>query len=458
MAKKSLYRCNNCGYESIGYLGKCPECMSWGTMDEVVEENTSSKSNAKSKTNSSQVKRLKEVEGLNSDRVISGISELDRVMGGGIVRDSVTILTARPGAGKSTLLLQLSNQLANIGYKTLYASGEESESQIKKRAERILTDIEDDLFVMSTNSLDAVISKAKELDVDALIVDSIQTFVLDEHLPSRAGSPTQSLECAYTCVEFAKDISRPRMVFLVGQMNKDDQLQGLRSIEHLVDTVLYIEGESGDPLRSLLATKNRYGSTGEMGFFEMCENGLLSIDNPSEYFMTVRDEPVVGSALGVIKEGTRPIVMEVETLMNKTFTPYPSRISESIKKDTLNIMISILEDRLKLQLFDMNVVLKAVGGLRTFDPSINFAIVMSVASSYFNKPIKNHTCFIGDISLTGEIRKAEAFQAKVAEADRMGFKEIAVSIRNKDIKTNNAKIIRFKNINEAIDYYFKGRN
>lgn len=387
---------------------------------------------------------------------MSGIKELDRVMGGGIVRDSVTIVTARPGAGKSTLLLQLSNCLVKEGFKVLYASGEESESQIKKRAERIIDSIGDDLYVMATNSLDAVVEKAESLKIDALIVDSIQTFVLDEHLPSRAGSPTQSLECAYKCVELAKDVENPRMVFLVGQMNKADELQGLRSIEHLVDTVLYIEGEAGDPLRTLLATKNRYGSTGEIGFFYMEETGLNSIDNPSEYFMTERDEAVKGSALGVIKEGTRPIVMEVESLMNKTFTPYPSRISDSIKKDTLNIMISILEDRMRLKLFDMNVVLKAVGGLKTYDPSINLAIVMSVASSYYNKPIRNDVCFIGDVSLTGEIRKAESLQAKVGEADRLGFSEIVISTRNGDVKTSNAKIVKFKNINDTIEYYLGG--
>lgn len=453
MKKSNLYRCENCGYESAGYLGKCPECQSWGSL---VEVDNKPEVHAKSNTHKAEVKKLKEVVSVNSDRVMSGIKELDRVMGGGIVRDSVTIVTARPGAGKSTLLLQLSNCLVKEGFKVLYASGEESESQIKKRAERIIDSIGDDLYVMATNSLDAVVEKAESLKIDALIVDSIQTFVLDEHLPSRAGSPTQSLECAYKCVELAKDVENPRMVFLAGQMNKADELQGLRSIEHLVDTVLYIEGEAGDPLRTLLATKNRYGSTGEIGFFYMEETGLNSIDNPSEYFMTERDEAVKGSALGVIKEGTRPIVMEVESLMNKTFTPYPSRISDSIKKDTLNIMIRILEDRMRLKLFDMNVVLKAVGGLKTYDPSINLAIVMSVASSYYNKPIRNDVCFIGDVSLTGEIRKAESLQAKVGEADRLGFSEIVISTRNGDVKTSNAKIVKFKNINDTIEYYLGG--
>ncbi len=456
MAKNNLFRCTECGYESVGSFGKCPGCGKWGTMVEKEPELVKS-INVKGKRNigSGVVSKLSEVKGLNSDRVMSNINELDRVMGGGIVRDSVTILTARPGAGKSTLLLQLSNKLGELGYKVLYASGEESESQIKKRAERILDKTSDNLYVISTNSLNEVEQSVRSMCIDVLIVDSIQTFVLDEYLPSRAGSPTQSLECAYKCVEIAKDKENPRIVFLVGQMNKEDELSGLRSIEHLVDTVLYIEGEKGEALRSLVATKNRYGSTGEMGFFQMEDKGLISIDNPSEYFMTTRESPVKGSALGAIKEGSRPIVLEVESLMSKSFTPYPSRITDSIKKDSLNICISILEDTMNLKLFDQNVVLKAVGGFRTYDPSLNFAIIMSIASSYYGKPLNKDVVFIGDVALTGEIRKSQSLSEKIKEADRTGVSEIAISDRNGDFKATNAKVIKFKNISEAISHYLK---
>lgn len=454
MAKNTLFRCTNCGYESIGYFGKCPGCGSWGTIEEFKEEKDSKKKDVnKREIGLGVVSKLKDVKGLNSDRIYSNIKELDRVMGGGIVRDSVTILTARPGAGKSTLLLQLANSLATDGKKVLYASGEESESQIKKRAERIFNSLSDNLYVISTNSLDQVVESVKKIEAELIIVDSIQTFILDEFLPSRAGSPTQSLECAYKCVELAKDATKPKIVFLVGQMNKEDELSGLRSIEHLVDTVLYIEGEKGESLRSLVATKNRYGSTGEIGFFQMEDKGLISIDNPSEFFMTSREKPVKGSALGAIKEGSRAIVLEVESLLSKSFTPYPSRITDSIKKDTLNICISILEDSLNLKLFDQNVVLKAVGGFRTYDPSLNFSIVMSIASSYYNKPIKKDVVFIGDVALTGEIRKAQSLTQKVMEADRTGVSEIAIGDRNIDVKTQNAKIVKFKNIREAISYY-----
>ncbi|MCI6610225.1 MAG: DNA repair protein RadA [Ezakiella sp.] len=456
MAKNLIYVCKNCGYETIGKFGKCPECGAWGSFTEKeLELKKSQKTPLIRKIGQNSVQKLNNVTGKNSDRVVSNIKEFDRVMGGGIVQDSVTIISARPGAGKSTLLMQISNMLANLGMKVLYASGEESETQLKKRAERLFDKTSDNIFVISTNSLDNVVDNLDKNDIDVLIVDSIQTFVLEEFLPSRAGSPTQSLECAYKCVEIAKNNERPRIVFLVGQLNKEDEISGLRAIEHLVDTVLYIEGEKGEAIRNLVATKNRYGSTGEIGFFIMEENGLISIDNPSEYFMTVRDKPVKGSALASIKEGSRSILMEVESLMSQSFTPYPSRITDYIKKDSLNICISILEDKTGLKFFDKNVVLKAVGGFRIYDPSINFAIIMSIASSYYNKPIKNDVVFIGDVALTGEVRKAQSINDKIMEADRLGVKEIAIGNKNPDVKANNANIVRFKDIMEAINYYLK---
>lgn len=457
MSKKSnRYVCSQCGYESLGYLGKCPVCLSWGTLEEAAKRQDASFSERPSslRRRDASAKPLREIPAENSARVFSGLQEFDRVMGGGIVRDSVTILTARPGAGKSTLLLQLLNTLGLQRHRVLYASGEESESQIRKRAERILPEISEHLYVLGTTSLDEVMEQAESISVDAIVIDSIQTFVLEEHLPARAGSPTQTLECAYRCVEYAKRPDRPTMVFLIGQMNKEDELKGLRAIEHLVDTVLYIEGEKGESLRTLVATKNRYGSTGETGFFRMEAEGLVSIENPSEFFMTERNgQGVRGSALGVIKEGTRPIVLEVESLMNRSFTPYPSRMTDSIRKDTLNIMISILEDSLQLNFYDKNVVLKAAGGLKTSDPSFHLAVVMSIASSYYGKPIPPDVVFIGDVALTGEIRKTRGLEDRIREAKRLGFREIVVSSNFPSSKSEE-RVVPIRHVRDAVRRYF----
>src|SRR5699024_1537450 len=235
-------------------------------------------------TTRKKIKRLVEIESTNSDRIVLNMNEFNRVLGGGVVKDSVTILSAKPGSGKSTLLLQDANEVCRLGYKVLYVSGEESESQIRTRADRVIANIHDNLWVISNNSMDHVLDYIDEIDPDLVIIDSIQTFVLNEFSNSRAGSPTQTMECAHKLVTVAKNEKRPRMIFMVGQMTKEDELAGLRALEHLVDTVLLIEGESGDELRTLLTTKNRYGSTGEMGFFNMTDEGMISLDNPSEYF------------------------------------------------------------------------------------------------------------------------------------------------------------------------------
>ncbi len=456
--KKSTYVCSNCGYEMAGFMGKCPECGSWGTMEEKrldIKKNsriTSSQVFVKKNT-----KRLLDVETRNSDRIITNMSEFNRVMGGGIVKDSITILAAKPGAGKSTLLLQVANELANIGMKVLYASGEESESQIKSRADRILRKINSNLWVVSDNSMDNVLENIGEIDPDLIIIDSIQTFTLDEFPSSRAGSPTQTMECAYELVKVAKNPERPRAVFVIGQMTKDDEIAGVRALEHLVDTVLIIEGESGEELRTLLATKNRYGSTGEMGFFNMTEEGMVSIDNPSEYFMTHREGNFVsGSCLTVVREGTRPIILEIESLVSDSFTPYPSRIGESLKREQLNTLVSILEQRGGIKLFDKNVVIKTTGGIRLKEQSSNLAVIMSIVSSVFERGIPSDCVFISDVGLTGELKKVPALESRLREVDRMGFSRAYIATgHGKGIKTNNLKIIELRTLKDVINHVYK---
>ncbi|MFY9214032.1 MAG: DNA repair protein RadA [Tissierellaceae bacterium] len=458
MKKKSVFRCTNCDYESIGYMGKCPECGSWNTLQEVLVDRKQGKSSGSSRLfEKKPIKRLGDITLENSQRIVTGLSEFNRVMGGGIVRDSVSILAARPGAGKSTLLLQVANDLATKGHKVLYASGEESESQIKARADRVIREIHQNMWVVSDNSMDNLLENIDEIDPDFIVVDSIQTFSLESFPNSRAGSPTQTMECAYELVKVAKNSGKPRSIFIVGQMTKEDELAGVRALEHLVDVVLLIEGESGEELRTLLATKNRYGSTGEMGFFNMTEKGMVSIDNPSEYFMTKREDGnlVSGSGLTVVREGTRPIILEIESLVSDSFTPYPSRISEAMRKDQLNTLISILEQRGGIRLYDKNVVIKTTGGIKLKENASNLAVIMSIASSVFDVGISNDTAFIADVGLTGELKKVPSLEARLRELDRIGFRKAIVPRDSTRVKEyTNLEVIQLKTLRDVIKYVF----
>ncbi|MFK9094855.1 DNA repair protein RadA [Bacillus salipaludis] len=454
MAKKtSVYVCSSCGHSHPKWQGFCNSCGSMSTLEEGNNEKQSTAT--KVSKGIASVKRLTEAKSQNSDRIITDIGEFNRVMGGGIVKDSITIITAKPGAGKSTLLLQVSQDLAEKGYKVLYASGEESDSQIKRRAERILPNVDNNIFVNSDTSLNNVLACIEEVDPDLIIIDSIQTFVLEEY-NSRPGSPTQTMECANELLKVAKSPDRPRAVIMVGQMTKDDELAGLRALEHLVDAVLIIDGEQGEELKALSSSKNRYGSTGEMGFFAMTESGMVGIDNPSEFFMTQRDGVVSGSALTVIKEGTRPIIVEIESLVSPTFTPYPSRVGECMRKDQISTLTAILEQRASLQMLNQNVVIKTTGGIRLKEQSSNLAALMSIVSSYKDKGIPNDTVFIADIGLTGELKKVPALESRVKELERMGFKKVYVAknaLKNPSV-FKQISVIPCNTLSEVIDRVF----
>lgn len=461
MKEKTVYVCSSCGTVSPKWMGMCPKCGEYNTFtEETVREETKKGSKSDKNRKQARVLRLKTAQSGEGERIVTGISEFDRVVGGGLVKDSVTILTSPPGGGKSTLALTISNAAAKLGLNVLYASGEESESQIKSRADRILNDIHSNVWLMADNSMDNVITASEKTNADLIIVDSIQTFALSEFLPARAGNPTQTMECASELVRIAKGGVKPVAVIIIGQMNKSDELAGLRSLEHLADTVLIIDGNNEDELRSIMATKNRFGSTGEMGFFSMTEEGLVSIDNPSEFFVTSRseNEAVSGSAITVVREGSRPIIVEVESLVSRSFTPYPQRIGESLKREQLNTLISILEERCAVNLFDKNVVVKAVGGLKLREPSANMAILISIASSFYNKPVKSTTAFIGDVGLTGEIKKVPSTELRIKELNRMGFKKVYISqeaFRNlKNIDKLSIEICPKKYIREVISEVF----
>lgn len=461
MAKiKSVYVCQECGYETPKWLGKCPDCNNWNTFEEeVVQAKSSNKVSTAARAPKKVAKKLTEVTSSKSDRIVTGINEFDRVMGGGIVRDSITIITARPGAGKSTLLLQVADSIAKKGHKVIYASGEESDSQIKNRADRILDKIDENIWVVQETTLENVVGSIEEIDPDLVIIDSIQTFTMEAYLPARAGSPTQTMECANELLRVAKNDKRPRAVIIVGQMTKADELAGLRALEHLVDTVLIIEADSDEELRGLVSSKNRFGSTGETGFFQMSEKGMISIDNPSEFFMTKRDEGelVSGSTLTVIKEGSRAIITEVESLVSKTFTPYPTRIGETLGKDKLNTLISILEQRGGINLYDKNVIIKTTGGMRIREQGINLAVIMSIVSSVKQKGIEGNIAFIADVGLTGELKKVPSLESRVKELARMGFRRVYVAKDSfsKNTKINGIEVVALKSLNEVIAHVYR---
>lgn len=453
MATRTVYKCNNCGETQIAWSGKCPVCDSWNSLEEFEVEKKSRKasSNLKEKVSS---KKLREVSIDSSQRILTGIEEFDRTIGGGLVRDSVSILTAKPGVGKSTLLLELADKLSQKGHKILYISGEESESQIKQRALRIMEDISDNIYIIATNSLDSALTEVENINPDIVFLDSIQTITLAEY-PQRAGSPTQTIECANAFVNMCKNPLRPRAGIIIGHMTKSDQLAGLMTLEHLVDTVLYLEGEADAPLRVLRTTKNRFGYTGEIGLFSMGEYGLKQVDNPSEYFITPRTRDIEGSAISVIKEGSRIITVEVESLVSQSFTPYPIRIGDSLRKDQLNTLISILEQRSSFNLYDKNVILKTTGGLKLSEQSVNLAIMMSIVSSIVKKPIPSKTVFIAEVGLTGELKRVPLIENRLAELDRMGFERVYIAKNTADTKNlKNIKVVEMDDINQVIKDLF----
>lgn len=452
MAKiKKAYQCTNCGHSQGVWAGQCPSCKKWGSLVEVVVKE---EKNQNIIFEENKAKKLKSIEVNKDHRIKSSYKEFDRVMGDGLIRDSVSILTARPGAGKSTLLLQLSKSYADIGLKVLYVSGEESESQIKSRADRIMAKLPENVWILSTNSMDQALSEIKKIDADIVFLDSIQTFSLRE-FDNKQGSPTQTIEVANKAVEIAKDPKKKRAIIMIGHMTKANEMAGLRTLEHLVDTVLILDGESDEDLRILTTSKNRFGRTGEIGLFSMTEDGLLEISNPSQYFISQRDNDVEGSAIAVTKEASRLLEVEIESLVSRSFLSYPQRIGDSLRKDELNTLISILQERAGLNLFDYNVIIKTTGGLKLSEPSVNLAIMVSIASSFLKKSVSDKTVFIAEVGLTGELKKVPQIRQRLKELERLGYEKCFIAKNSLDISEfKSLKVIELANIREVLEVLF----
>lgn len=448
MAKNTTkYKCSNCGKIYLKPMGRCTQCNSWNTVDEFVEiqQNASFSGIVVKPIKASSIKRIE------NNRIDTGNSEINRMFGGGIVNDSVNIISAPPGAGKSTFATYLCGILCEAGYTVLYASGEESESQIKARVDRVIGDvIPDNMYILADpqKKFESVTAAVMEIDPDFIVLDSIQTFTLERCLPSRSGSPTQVVECASELVSICKDGNRPRASLIIGQMVKNDELAGPRQLEHLVDAVYYFEGDPYEELRICTSSKNRFGEL-ETVFFNINE-GMKPIANPSEYLITKRQEGIIGSAITIIKEGTMPVAVEVESLISRSFTPYPSRIGDGLRRDQLNITISILEQKNNMNFYDKNVVIKAMGNVKLQEPSTNLAIATSIASSYYKVPMSPDIVMLGDIGLTGELKKVQSIESKIKEAERMGFKKVIIPDQNIS-GTYTIDIFKAKTIKQAID-------
>lgn len=426
MTIRTRYQCSSCGHLAVGWSGKCPACGEWGTMEEVAVETGRTVAKRMRDVAEEQAMPLPEVPLSQSDRVDTGLPELNRVLGGGLVPDAVTMLTAKPGAGKSTLLLQVAGKLAARGVRVLYASGEESAPQIRMRAERILHICSDKVFILSTSSLDAVLSESQRLKPAILIVDSIQTMALAE-FAQRPGTPTQTVQCCAAIVSACKQGERPMAAFVVGHVTKDETMAGLRTLEHQVDTVLYLESGYSDELRLLRSTKNRFGYTDEVGLFQMSAEGLSDVTNPYDLFLTRRDHPISGAAVSLQKEGSRLIPIEIEALVSPAYDAYPTRIGDSLRRDDLNTLVSILSQRAHQPLHDKSVVLKATGGLALREKVCDLAILVAIASASGGWSIDGKDAFCAEVGLTGELKRATEMERRLRELDRLGFRRVFIA-------------------------------
>ena len=455
MAKeKHIFKCSSCGFEVSKWQGKCPECGAWNTFEEKIIQ--PQKSVMVSSASFESGHRLKDVRKSELSRIVTGIEEFDRVMGGGIVPDSLNLLAAPPGCGKSTLSIMVADKILGAGYNVLYASGEESASQIKSRADRLCLKNTDDMYIVDNSSMDFVLDEVQKYDIDFIVLDSINTFYLNEFLPAKQGNPTQTSAVVSAMKDLCKQQDRPRCALVIDQMTKDNQMAGNRFIEHIVDSCLFLEQEDSEPLRVLRASKNRFGDTEEAGFFYMEETGLREVGDISNYFITKRDTDVVGVAITGVKEGNRYAMCEIESLTPQSSTSFPTRISSHLKRDNLNILVAILEQRAEMPLGTKNVFIKTSGNLQIRDNSSNLAILASIASSYYKKPIHGDTLFFGDVSLTGEIKKCTNYEGFIKEADRLGYKRLFVARGCKPSKTTkNVKVVECDTIRDVLNILFK---
>jgi len=446
MKAKTIFVCNECGYESAKWMGKCPACNSWNTF---FEEKLSTKveSGKREKKIQEAPKPLNSFVGQDAQRTSTGYAELDRVLGGGLVKGSLVLVGGEPGIGKSTLILQLCDKVKGEG-KVLYVSGEESAEQIKLRADRLNIKNDDILFLGETD-IDIIDQNITELNPKLVIIDSMQTMY-SEDISSAPGSVSQVREITSRIMKICK--SRKITTIIIGHVTKDGNIAGPRVLEHMVDTVLYIEGERYFSYRMIRGVKNRFGSTNEVGMFEMQEKGMVEITNPSSILISEREDNPSGSVVVATVEGTRPLLVELQALVTQSVFGLPRRTANGIDYNRLTLLVAVMEKKAGFMLGNQDVYLNVVGGLKVNEPALDLGIILATASSFKNVSIPKGVIALGEVGLTGEVRTINMMEKRLKEAERLGFKKCIIPENNKKLLKESYKldIIGVKNINEAM--------
>ena len=426
MAKnKTAYFCQNCGHNSPKWLGKCPTCGEWNTfIEEIVEKEDKNPVSWKSISLASRPKAIAEIHYEQEPRTVTSDQELNRVLGGGIVQGSLVLIGGEPGIGKSTLMLQIALTLA--GKKVLYVSGEESEQQIKMRAERLEAK-SSSCYILAETSMHNLFRQVEDFQPDILIIDSIQTMQ-SQLIESGPGSVSQVRECASELMKYSKESGTP--VFLIGHITKDGSIAGPKVLEHMVDTVLQFEGDRHTTYRILRTIKNRFGSTSELGIYEMLSTGLRQVSNPSEILISQREEPLSGITIGSMMEGNRPLKIEIQSLVSVANYGTPQRSSTGFDAKRLQMLLAVLEKRGGFRLGIQDVFLNIAGGLKVEDPAIDLAVATSIVSSHEDIPIPSSVCFAAEVGLGGEVRAVNRIESRISEAQKLGFKRIYLSKYN----------------------------
>ncbi|WP_226386071.1 DNA repair protein RadA [Staphylococcus sp. Marseille-Q1834] len=450
--KKVIFECMACGYQTPKWMGKCPNCGAWNQMEEIVEKAANPKHGVKAKESSAKVQKLNNIKHEATPRVQTESKEFNRVLGGGIVSGSLVLIGGDPGIGKSTLLLQICASLSQK-LNVLYITGEESLNQTKLRADRLEED-SSNLNVLAETDLEVIHQTVQQEQPDILVVDSIQTIYHPE-ISSAPGSVSQVRESTQSLMNIAKQMNIA--TFIVGHVTKEGQIAGPRLLEHMVDTVLYFEGDEHHAYRILRAVKNRFGSTNEMGIFEMKQSGLKGVQNPSEMFLEERSTNVPGSTIVATMEGTRPLLIEVQALVTPTTFNNPRRMATGIDHNRLSLLMAVLEKKENYLLQQQDAYIKVAGGVRLTEPAVDLSVIVATVSSFKDKAVDGLDCYIGEVGLTGEVRRVSRIEQRVQEAAKLGFERVIIPQTNIGGWTfpEGLRVVGVSTVHEALKYAFK---